>query len=157
VPVWTFIRRCGPQRLFDNKQIQPKITQLHIQRAYLNVFLYLFAPCTRQAMEAMVWVNTCSSGDEVCEPVLAFDNGQKYMQGEHVVGSVFACGVIIIIAVIVPLHLIFKVRRARAARDVAFAANVQHVERWFREVDDDNSGTIELQEVPLLLKLVGES
>ena len=118
---------------------------------------FIFAPCTRQAMEAMVRVDTCSNGDELCEPVLAFDNGQKYLQGEHVVASAVAFGVIVLVAVIVPLVLISKVRHAKTKRGEALAANVQQMGRWFKIVDANKSGMIDIDEMEQLLKLMGES
>ena len=149
------------QKHFDGRP--KKIEKLHRQRPYLNVLLFVFAPCTRQAMEAMVWVETCSSGEELCEPVLAFDNGQKFLQGEHVVATAFAMGVILLVAVITPLVLAKKAQRGQKARDHAFAAGGSHansrqVDRWFDRIDADKSGSLNKEQMTqLLIKLMGES
>ena len=105
-------------------------------------------------MEAMVWVETCSSGEELCEPVLAFDNGQKFLQGEHVVATAFAMGVILLVAVITPLVLAAKVQRVRKARDHVLNTTGSRIAGYSRF----KNGSLDMKQMEkLLIELMGES
>ena len=169
-PVWNWVRRKGPQKLMEKMKLPQQIggwserleaesrDALYLKRGLLNAFLYVFAPLTREAVQTLVCVPTCT--DEThpeCVPVLAFDMGVKCFVGDHLITAAVAMGELLIIAVFVPLWLIHKVQQARYKRNQSLKLKVSDVELWFDAYDEDGSGDLGRKEIKQLLTKLGET
>ena len=76
IPIWNLLRRKIPARLVElDLHVPPRVDNIHLKRAFLNVFLFLFAPLTRLSIEAFVCRDTCSETADTadCGPRLVFD------------------------------------------------------------------------------------
>eukprot|EP01048_Picozoa_sp_COSAG05_P012626 COSAG05_NODE_1280_length_5292_cov_3.009436_4_plen_108_part_01 len=83
--VWNFLRVQMPDWLISYLFLPPRILPIHKRRAVVYIFLFVFAPITRKAMECLVWVTTCTDDSQKeCQPVMAFDEGLRYMHGETI-------------------------------------------------------------------------
>ena len=156
VPVWNLIRSNGPQNTFDKMNLPKKITKTHLQRGLLNAFLFVFAPLTREAVQALVCIETCSDDGPDCKTVLAFDQGVVCFEDEHLTTALLAVGMLIALVVLFPLTLIKKVGHARLKRDLSLNLKIDEVSTWFEEIDEDGGGELDKAEIKLLLKRMGE-
>lgn len=89
VPVWNWLRqmKCLARLWRLDMRAPQKLDSIHIWRAMLNVFMFLFAPLTRAAVETLVCRETCpeepDGSESQCGPVLMFDNSVKCWDSEH--------------------------------------------------------------------------
>ena len=157
-PVWNFLRRKLPAKLWEKVApgAPPKLERVHLQRAALNAFLFCFAPLTRAAVETLVYAEPCYDDAPVCATSLAFDMQVKYFEGDHAVAVVTAVLVLVSMAIVIPVFLLFKVRRSRFQRDASLNLKADQVDTWFVELDADGSGSLEGDEVKELLRRMGQ-
>ena len=117
----------------------------------------MFAPLTLSSIEALVCVDTCAESSGVCAPVLAVDMGVVCYEGSHRMAAGVAVTVLLTVVAIIPCLLLLKVRRSRKRRDASLSLRRENVDKWFGELDRDNSGTLEESEVKTLLERMGEA
>ena len=158
IPAWNKMRSLGClQKLFEKMNLPDKIKKVHWQRGLLNAFLYCFAPLTRESVQALVCVPTCTDeNDPECKDVLAFDQGVVCFEGEHAATAVVAIVGLGLVALVIPLMLIKKVQHARNKRNQSLNLKISEVGKWFREIDVDGGGSLDQDEVKILLKRLGE-
>merc|ERR1711865_820503 len=118
-----------------------KIKTVHWHRGLLNAFLYCFAPLTREAIQALVCVPTCTDDGEECEDVLAFDQGVRCFQGDHMMTATVALVMMGLMVLLIPFMLIKKVQHARNKRNQSLDLKLSEVSKWFAEIDTDGEGT----------------
>jgi hypothetical protein len=158
VPVWNKLRQLAGDRI---ETAVWKIRKIHIKRALVNTFMFCFAPLTRSSIEALTCVETCTDDDDediahsLCVPVLKKDMAVQCWGEEHIFTACFAITLLVVVAVVVPIQLLRIVRRAREQRDVSLKLRTDDAERWFDELDTDNSGALEGEEITELHRRMG--
>jgi len=156
-PIWNRMRQLGfLQERFAKMNLPTEIKPVHKQRGILNAFLYCFAPLTRLAIEALVCVPTCSEDSAECPEVLAFDQGVRCFEGDHQLTGIIAIAVLILMALAIPLLLIKRVQHARNKRNQSLTLKVNEVDKWFNSIDVDGGGSLDRDEVKILLERLGE-
>jgi hypothetical protein len=157
-PLWNLLRRCGcMQKVWQKLKAPPSITREHVQRAALNAYMFCFAPLTRAAVEALLCKPTCKDTDTAdCTVYLAKDMGVRCNEGQHITAIIMAVLVLLVFAVIIPIWLLKKVGRNRRQRDASLEMKATDVDKWFNELDEDNSGHLDFQEAKKLLDRMHE-
>ena len=156
IPIWNKLRQLAGDRI---ETAVWKIGPIHSRRALVNAFMFCFAPLTRSSIEALTCVETCTDDDDVadsrCVPVLKKDMAVQCWSDDHWVTAGFAATLLVLVAVAVPIQLLRIVRRARAQRDASLRLRAEDADRWFDELDDDNSGALEGDEITELHSRMG--
>ena len=108
-----------------------------MKRAFLNVFLFLFAPVTRQSIECcsavnratttrspgtMTWDTVSTRAQIVDPPVLVFDAAVTCYEGEHLLLMIMSITVLVVMVLALPAILLFVVRRTRVMRAASWAS-----------------------------------
>ena len=140
IPIWNLLRRKVPARLVElDLHVPPRVDNVHLKRAFLNVFLFLYAPLTRLSIEAFVCRDTCSETADTadCGPRLVFDLSVACYEGEHLAVVGMSIGVLASMVLVLPTLILLQVRRTRKKRDASLKLRGSDVERWFNELDKD--------------------
>eukprot|EP01050_Picozoa_sp_SAG11_P024677 SAG11_NODE_5330_length_1594_cov_1.137793_1_plen_125_part_10 len=62
-PIWNYLRRIKiklvQEKLWKKQEAPPEITNVHMWRGGLNIFLALYAPVTRSSIEMLVCKQPC--------------------------------------------------------------------------------------------------
>ena len=153
IPIWNKIRTL----MADKISAAPSIELIHIRRAFVNTFLFCFAPITMSSVEALVCLDTCTGDSDDCNSLLMADMAVRCYEGEHMLAATFAVIVLIIVALLIPAGLLRMVRTSRHRRDISLKLKVDDVDRWFTELDTDNSGLLDSDEMAELHKRMGGS
>ena len=158
IPIWNKLRQLAGDRI---ETAVWKIGPIHSRRALVNVFMFCFAPLTRSSIEALTCVETCTDvddddvADSPCVPVLKQDMAVQCWRDDHIFTACFAATLLVVVAVAVPIQLLRIVRRAREQRDASLRLRAEDADRWFDELDDDNSGALEGEEIKELHRRMG--
>jgi predicted outer membrane repeat protein len=157
-PLWNLLRKCKClHKAWEFLKAPPAITSEHRRRATINVYLFCFAPLSRSAIEALVCVETCTDANiDDCTHVVAADMGVRCYEGEHAVAMVLGWVVLALMLVIIPARLLRLVRDSRRRRDFSLNLRADEIDKTFAELDSDNSGSLDLEETKVLLKMMQE-
>jgi hypothetical protein len=164
--VWGLLRRHTCARVWEGVLLAPpRPTRIHAQRTMLNLFLFLYAPVTKSAIEVLVCITpqvATDAGDSEpcsgpeCVPVLAFEHSTQCFDSSWWITALAAALVLVAYVLVVPLALLRKAGRAKHQRDFSLGLRSCDVTRWFDELDEDSSGSLERQEVAALLERMHE-
>ena len=136
-----------------------------MKRAFLNVFLFLFAPVTRQSIEMLLCREPCDDDEDTGNhdlgygvdqssdcgpPVLVFDAAVTCYEGEHLLLMIMSITVLVVMVLALPAILLFVVRRTRVMRAASLGLRGSAVDRWWTAGDKDNSGVAARGHAPLL-------
>lgn len=167
VPLWSFLRRrrclnseyqcCGNRvkcpSLWGYLQSPEKITKNHLKRTFWNIYLFIFAPVTRAAVEALACTSPCENKDRCTHAErLTFDMSVECYTPEHTRIATAALMVLFVMVILLPALLLRNVTLARKRRDVSLTLRLEHADKWFGELDVDNSQSLDLLELARLLK-----
>lgn len=153
IPIWNKMRMCT--LIKDKMSAAPAIEPIHIRRAFVNTFLFCFAPITMSSVETLVCLDTCTGDSDDCTALLMADMAVICYEGEHMLAVTFAVIVLIIVALLIPAGLLRMVRTSRHRRDISLKLNAGDVDRWFSELDTDDSGLLDSDEMAELHKRMG--
>jgi hypothetical protein len=107
IPTWQYLRGLRPlQKLWHKLMAPEKIDRIMIKRAFLNAFLFCFAPLTRGAVETLVCTDPSGTGLQF---VLAFDMSVTCYEGSHLGAFYVAVLVLMIMSIAIPTALLRKV------------------------------------------------
>ena len=159
VPVWNWLRaKVIPQMIVDRLKLPPKIAKVNFKRSLINVYLFIFAPLTRDAVQTLVCFSPCSDeSDDTCKSVLAFDMSVRCFEGAHVLTTFVAVSVLVVFVVLIPGVLIHQVMVARRKRSKLLNLQSSGAKELFDEIDNDSTGVIDREETTKLLDSLGES
>jgi hypothetical protein len=129
-----------------------QVSWIQIKRAVLAVYLYSFAPMTKVAITVFVCIRTCDGAGGPCTQVLAFDMGVKCYDSDHIVALVIGSAFLLAFAVILPLAILRLVHHSVFRRRVSLKLRAVDIDRWFKELDVDQSGGLEPVEVATMLR-----
>ena len=148
-PLWNALRpQPCLQWVFSGSP--KKITAHTLNRAMLNLYIFLFAPVTRTAVTALACTSPCEHHDQ-CPHVsrLTFDMAVECYTPEYWRLITAAAGVLIIMGIIYPAHLLHRANKARRRRDISLALKLDG--QWWEELDTNHSHSLKLSEVSVLL------
>jgi hypothetical protein len=149
-PVWNFLRRRLPHKIWDKVQSPQRITKTHVNRTFLNTFIFCYAPLTAAAIQMMICVKTCEA--EECTRVMQSDFGVECPSNEQHIGTMVALATLIVFCGVIPAFLLYKAKTSVKARDASLDLRMTEVDVWWRELDADGSGSLEHGEIITLLK-----
>lgn len=155
-PLWRWLRntRCLAKG-FEKMQNPRELTAVHRQRALLNVYMFAFFPMIKAAIAVLVCVDTSSETSEAAPKVLAVDYGISCSSLQWWVSACFAVATLVATAVLVPAFLVRKARNSVRLREVDMQLQVLSIDEIFAEMDEDNGGTLEGDEITTLLDKLG--
>jgi hypothetical protein len=159
VPSWNKLRKVIPSQVAEKLKLPMEIERVHFKRSLINVYLFIFAPLTRDAVQSLVCVGTCADEtDPACKKVLAFDMSVRCYEGAHLITGFVAVGVLGFVVVLIPMVLIYEVQKARNKRSAALDLQASNSEGKFDliAVEKDGVKIINREQTKELLKLLGE-
>ena len=151
VPVWNRLRRSKLlAKVWAKMDAPEKVEVVHFKRALLNIFLFCYAPLTQSAVQMMICIDTCTDGAE-CVAVMEIDFGMHCDSADVNRAQLAAFGVLFGMCVFIPGVLIRWAYQGVQERKVSLSLKLTEVESWFDDIDDDDSGFLEIDEMSQLL------
>ena len=156
-PVWTALRRQKAlAKLWQHLQAPQELTRLHMERALLGMYLFVFTPLTKDAVIKLVCVKTSIETTEDTPEVLSTDFSVSCGSDEFRAMAFLSILIIFTLLIAIPSFLLYKTKESRTKRDARLHMDVRRIEEMFQLVDEDKSGLIEEPEIKLMLDYLKE-
>jgi Ca2+-binding EF-hand superfamily protein len=156
-PLWQALRRQEKlAKLWRKLQAPQELTNVHMERTLLGMYLFVFTPLTRDAIAKLVCVPTSSETTENAPEVLSTDFSVSCSSGEFRAMAILSWLTIFTVLLAIPSFLVYKTKESRKRRDARLSMDVLRIDEMFKIVDEDKSGLLEENEIKLMLEYLKE-